>query len=473
MTVVYGEILDAGGSPLTGEMVISLASFETTPNTAEIRLTEPHIEAVTAGVFEVTLVSLEQPYRWVFNKIESVVTLDENDEEVTTEVKTLMFDFFATVPPVATLLMSELVPTQIVRDNMDTSAKRIADLISLDPALRALVQLQLNPRGLYEPDAFYTRDDLVVYDGGSYMAKTAGFWKGINPTVATNWFPLSERGEVGTGTDGNDTAYDEAGWLGQTDAPSRNAVRNIVEGLNSTIAALEFAPIDSPVFTGPVTVPDTAPSASDSNAINSSSMWGALASIMLPSALDSPFCPTPAPNSNTKSLINSEWFFDRIGKVIIPGVDNPNIIEGTCTTPVYSSNSPAIANAVWVRNRTGGINLISSSPNHIRLATETSTGNGIFTARFGQFTSPSLTTSLVSGVNSVWFTLTLPAAVPLFTGPTCPVTITGWFSSVRHLILNFTAFTNADTRDVTITMTTSAPIVAQNVIYSILSLNSQ
>ena len=433
MTVVYGEILDAGGSPLTGEMVISLASFETTPNTAEIRLTEPHITAVAAGVFEVTLVSLEQPYRWVFNKIETVVTLDEDDEEVTTEVRTLMFDFFATVPPVATLLMSELVPTQIVRDNMDTSAKRVADLISLDPALRALVQLQLNPRGLYESDAFYTRDDLVVYDGGSYMAKTAGFWKGVNPTVAANWFPLSERGAVGTGTDGNDTAYDATGWSGQTDAPSRNAVRDIVEGLNATIAALEFAPIDSPVFTGPVTVPDTAPSASDSNAINSSSMWGAFASILLPSALDSPFCPTPAPNNSTQSLINS----------------------------------------AWVRTRTGGINLISSSDNHIRLATETSSGNGFFTARFGQFTTSALSTGVISGVNSVTYTVTLPAAVPVFTGPQCPVTVTGWSSSIEHLILNFMAYTNAGTRNVTITLTTSAPISSRNVSVSILSLNAE
>jgi hypothetical protein len=351
MALVTGIITDSAGNPMGGELVITIQSFEMY-DLNQIRVSEPTVITVPPnGTVSVDLAPLEQPYRFEFYKIISQVV---DGQTVITKVR--LFDFYAKIPYGASnVLLSQLTPTQIVRDNMDTSAKRIAQLVALDPYLRGLIGLKLNPRGAYSDTAFYVANDIVTYDGGSYLATYGTLFNGINPTVSTHWFQLSQRGATGTGTAGNNTPYSSVGWNNQLDAPSRNAVRDEIENIKSTITSLPYAPINNPTFTGNVIVPNKPVGDNTGAAVNGATMWASLASILDPASPTNPYAPTPSATNNTQAIANTQWVWQRLDKLTRPG-DNGNLVvrDGDLTisnvlSPTANGNQAVYAS--WVNNR--------------------------------------------------------------------------------------------------------------------------
>lgn len=465
MALISGTLTDAFGTPLDGELIVTLDTYEVVA-TSEVRLPRASTYTVSAGVIDIDLVSLDRPYRFTF--YEAISPPPDNPVP--------LFDFRAKVPPVSGLLFSELMPTQIVEDVMDTSAKRVAQLIATDPSLRSLVALQLNPRGAYDPNAMYTRDDVVNYDGGSYLAIRGGYFSGVVPGVTSHWFRLAERGFTGTGTTGNDTAYDPVGWNGETDAPSRNAVRDAIEDVKTIINDLSFAPQDSPNITGSPTVPTPAQSNSSTLIANTQFVWGALSAILDPAAPTQPFAPTVSAGDNTGAIATTQWVHARLANVLTaPGSDTPFIFNGGCSTPALTDDSTSIANTRFVRERTDGINILSYSNNHIRLGTGASPGDGFLTLRWMQHTITNFSTALVNGRHQYTVYVEFPSAVPPYPAtmsPPIPVIITPRqpTSGSNDSVIQFISQPIANTREVAVTLVSDVSLSNRDQNLNIISI---
>lgn len=462
MAVVVGFIEDATGTLMDGTLEVSLQTFEAGQGST-LKVTAPSIINITEGQVLLELDPLEQPYRFRFYQTVPAV-LDPVSGDVLEPSQTLVyFDFLANVPDQATVNFNELAPTQIIRDNMDTSALRVAYLIANDPVLRNLVSFKLNPRGQYSELSTYTRDDIVNYDGGSYLFIQSGFYTGVNPTDTSFWFKLSERGLTGTGTDGNDTAYDSVGWDGQTDAPSRNAVRDEIENIYNTISNLDTVSSNNPTFTGNVVVPNLVSGDDSSKAVNSSFLWDSLQHILIPSNPDKPFAPTPVATDNTASIANTSWVWDRLdsltrpddnGDIVFrnngavlgynilrndtskkvvdaefvqellstvfenPGDLLPRLNGATAVAPPLGSDDDSVVTSSWVRTLvsglSGGLSVISSGDNFIRLGTDPANTDGDITLRWCAIAVPTFTTGFTGGTNRATVSITLPANVPDF-----------------------------------------------------------
>jgi hypothetical protein len=143
-----------------------------------------------------------------------------------------------------------LVPTRVSTDKLPTTIRQLAELLVTTPQYRQELRGGPNPAGTFTPTTFYVQDDQVDYDGSSYVYINAITTRGNYPPNATYWQLVAARGANGTGTSGNNTPYDATTWDGQTDAPSRNAVRDIVETLARSTQLASLAPINNANLTG-------------------------------------------------------------------------------------------------------------------------------------------------------------------------------------------------------------------------------
>jgi len=158
-------------------------------------------------------------------------------------------DFHAQVPSVATIELSQLVPTGITRDVLDTSIARLAELLTSNAQYAA--DLRGGPRwqGEFNELIVYQRDDAVSLGGSSWLYIDPAPSAGSIPTeLNPSWAVLAERGSGGT--EGDNTAYNAVSWDGDTAAPSKNAVRDIIETLATQTVVNSKAPTNNPVLTG-------------------------------------------------------------------------------------------------------------------------------------------------------------------------------------------------------------------------------
>ena len=137
---------------------------------------------------------------------------------------------------------------------MDASLSSIVRRLYLSDDFWVRFQQQVvTPKGTYDPSTYYKRGNLVAYNGGSYVYISNVAGVGIYPTDGAYWQQLASKGEVGTGTTGNGQPYDATAWSNQLDAPSRGAVRNIIEQLatkaevNAKVSAVN-ASLTTPVL---------------------------------------------------------------------------------------------------------------------------------------------------------------------------------------------------------------------------------
>lgn len=210
---------------------------------------------------------------WYYDE---VTTSDpETGEPVITVTELLLVPkFYAMVPDsVDPILFNDLAKQSgINRDNIDTAISAITRRLYNEDVFWTRLQENLFvAKGYYDPLAWYSRGDVITWDGGSYLYYYSERTQGILPSTATHWQKLADRGETGTGTSGNDNPFD-AGWNGQTDAPSRNAIYDALQNyaLSSTVSG--FAPINSPSFTG-TPVRTVAPSPSSNNSELATTAW--------------------------------------------------------------------------------------------------------------------------------------------------------------------------------------------------------
>lgn len=292
MTTITGTIVDSGGQALTGRLIVKLdaplVDTSTEPYTTHLPATREF--AITNGAVNLTLLQTQTSgitYHFIFNTYEiielfylvdgalysgpnhlhtdgayytgnthtadSVLLNRETREQSTTHI-----NFHAVVPNVLTEDFASLLPTGVTTDLLDTAAQRIANILVNNLDYAEALRGGPRPRGEFDPDTYYKLDDQVSHDGSSYTWINESPAKGVYPPNITYWQVNALKGDTGTGTAGNNTAYDATTWDGQLDAPSRNAVRDVIE-LLATKAALNLkADINSPVLTGIPSAPTPA-----------------------------------------------------------------------------------------------------------------------------------------------------------------------------------------------------------------------
>ena len=266
MTQINCLFRDASGAALSGYILVGLDSWLLKGGeTSSYAPLEAKIDFV-AGVCTLNLEPSDLDlitYWFEVYYYKEVTTSDpETGEPVLSIQDTLLIPrFYARVPQSDDpILFNDLArQSGINRDNIDTALSAIVRRLYNEDTFWARVQSNLFvSRGTYTADTWYSRGDLVDYDGGSYLYYYPERTQNVVPTVATHWQPIGKRGADGTGTTGNDTPFGVA-WDGQTDAPTRNAVYDALQGyaLASTVAGL--APINAPTFTGFPTITTTIP----------------------------------------------------------------------------------------------------------------------------------------------------------------------------------------------------------------------
>jgi hypothetical protein len=132
MTNLVGTIKDSGGNGITGRLdvalVYSVLDTSTTPDS--LYTTRGVSFDIEDGEVDITLLESQTystPYNFKFYRQTSADPLEYDPIAV--------LDFNAIVPNVGTFEFSSLLPTGISNANLDTSALRVADLITSDAAL--------------------------------------------------------------------------------------------------------------------------------------------------------------------------------------------------------------------------------------------------------------------------------------------------------------------------------------------------
>lgn len=256
-TTINCDFRDAVGVPLAGYIVVGTGSWLMKDGSTKSVTTLPGRVEFTDGSCTLGLETseIEQvTYSFEVYHYDEVITSDPETGEpvITVSDFPLVPKFYARVPSSPTPISFNALTKQsgVSRDNIDTAISAIVRRLYNEDIFWARLQENLFvSKGYYEPEAWYTRGDVITWDGGSYLYYFNERAQGVLPSEGTHWQKLADRGLTGAGTTGNDAPFD-AGWDGQTDAPSRNAVYDALQqyALQSTVSG--FAPLNSPVFTG-------------------------------------------------------------------------------------------------------------------------------------------------------------------------------------------------------------------------------
>lgn len=241
---ITGTIKDSGGVALDGQLWVELdlQIVDESPTPDDIYTTKIHKFTITAGVVNLNLAESEtQRVSYRFRFFAANEDFDTGIDETPT------FDFHALVPNLASVNLSELIPTGITKDTLDTAIARLARVLTSNADFAEALRGGPNPMGAYSALTYYRSGDFVSYGGSGWLYINSDPAVGQTPSElnTTYWMLASQKGDAG-GTGGQDTAYDATGWNGALWAPSANAVRDKIETL---------APLANPVFSGNPEVP--------------------------------------------------------------------------------------------------------------------------------------------------------------------------------------------------------------------------
>lgn len=237
MTQLLAKLKDSHSQPLKGYIQVKLDYLVVDQVTDEAYLPVAVKVPLVNGQATLNLEPSETSLVTYLFEIYQQIT----DAATATTTDSLVWSFRAKVPDSATPvpLFDLIQNTGITHDALDASFSSIIRRLYLSDDFWVRFQTQvLQTKGIYSPQAFYQRGNVVSYDGSSYVYINTLTTQGVNPKDTEHWQLMASKGELGAGTSGNNSPYDPLAWKGQLDAPSRNAVTAIIETL-ATKAALE------------------------------------------------------------------------------------------------------------------------------------------------------------------------------------------------------------------------------------------
>ena len=298
MTLVSGSIMISGNTPYDGN--ITIKRINTVASGGDIFTTLPETVSITGGAF-----SRE---------------LEPGQYQVTVDTLTLYW----IVPEAATATLEDVNSAGITPVTVASSLRTLAEFILDDPLSRERITNRFIFLGDWDNLATYNLYETVNYNGSSYVWISTLPGNGT-PGISVNWQLLASKGDTGSGTTGNNTAYGPI-WDGLLDAPTMNAV---YDGLTSALASK--ANLTNPAFLGNPTY--TSPIDpflwADDFIVNLDAYWEGLASIIPDKSSPIPKVATPASGSDDLTVVNSEWVTARLTERL----SNYELVEIIRTAP--------------------------------------------------------------------------------------------------------------------------------------------
>jgi hypothetical protein len=345
VTTITGIIRDSGNALLSGALDVRLDAYmldrSTTPDS--ILTTQPKTFAIVNGAINISLPESEtqnQTYYFEFFSEATQVSyffpeggqytgpvhqwtdlkwyvgdVHEANSKVlfraTPTIRTKVFDRRVVIPNVASVEFSDLLPTGVTTDVLDTSIRRLAQLLTGDVQYAQALRGGPDPKGPWNTTTYYQKDDFVTYAGSSWLCIATAPIVSSTPNDANpNWLCIAKKGDAG-GTGGQATAYSASGWLNQLWAPSAGVLRNVIEGLAKLTDIANLASIASPAFTGNPSR-TTSPLASDRSQQIPTTSWvgGLFATIDSPAFTSNPSAPTQAVTDVSGKLATTKFVDD-------------------------------------------------------------------------------------------------------------------------------------------------------------------
>lgn len=357
MTLITGKICDSAGQPLTGVLTVTLDA----PMASGATQMTLYARSFTVLNGDLTAANINVPASYAQQTTYRIKYVTVSDG-----VELTWLDFHCLVPAEASVPLSQLTPTGVVAETLDTSIRRIANLLITDPVYLSKLT-GFTYVGDWRDDTLYYRGNVTKYDGSSYIYIAANPSIGNLVTDNAYWQLVASKGDTGSGTTGNDTPYNATTWLGQTDAPSRNSIRNVLESQflkTSTANLAQYAPLANAAFTGTPTAPVPTELATTTQLANCQWVDNYFIRKSNPALTVNP----PAGSDNL-SLASTQWVNARItsaggfagGGVTVDLSPYATLTNPTFTgapkvpTPVTTDNSTTIPNTSWVKAQIAAI----------------------------------------------------------------------------------------------------------------------
>lgn len=173
------------------------------------------------------------------------------------------FPFHTVVPDTASVVdFTTLISIPRQTPYLDISIYGITNLLTEVPTYRDKISSKFNIRGTYDPAISYVLNDMVEYQGNSYLWRNTSSLAGQTPPLEssnTNWFLLAKKGDTGSGTTAIIVGYNSSTWNNSNQAASRGdvedaitATQGMIPNTTNFLTKTEGAPKNNPVFTGKV-----------------------------------------------------------------------------------------------------------------------------------------------------------------------------------------------------------------------------
>jgi microcystin-dependent protein len=251
-TTLIADIRDSKGTAIAGYLRVTL----TAPLTIDgvTYQTVPATIPLVAGMATFTLVATDEakiPYLFEIIKQSGSPVVEER-----------IRSFEAIVYPSGTPVnLGDLDSTSgVANDSLYASLTAIVRKLYTSDQFWEQAQNEMFPhKGTYSSASWYRRGNIVEFQDNAYLYVAEVSQRGITPgTDTTIWHKMIGKGATGAGTTGSNAPYDSVGWLNNTDAPSKNAVRNIIETLATKAEVMAKVSAASPALTGTPTAPTAA-----------------------------------------------------------------------------------------------------------------------------------------------------------------------------------------------------------------------
>jgi len=270
-TKIIGTLRDSAGVPLTGKFIIKLTGDlpDTDYEPDSLLLPIPVESEINDGIVNLEL-SASETYKVTYNfQFYNLITASTNtDPAIYEELPSWELTSFVPSSTVPINIIS-LIQTGLSVSDIDTSIRLVTSSLERSETFNEKLNNLFTFKGTFNEDVIYKKNDLVIFNGRQ--------WRYIsNKQLAAQYPPTDnsdkniywvkwggDKGEQGTGINGDDTAYDST-WNTNLAAPSKNVVYDKIETL-ATKAQLQsdYAPLNSPALTNIPTAPT--PSTNDSS----------------------------------------------------------------------------------------------------------------------------------------------------------------------------------------------------------------
>lgn len=154
------------------------------------------------------------------------------DRVATTTSTAFQNPFYAIAPNSSTTVdFSTLIAISAEKPYLDISAYRISELLTTVSTYRDRISAKFNVRGNYATNTYYVLNDLVAYNGSSYLWINATSAQNVAPPASgsdSNWLQIAAKGAAG-GTGAQIVGYSSS-WSGSSEAASRG---DVYQGISS------------------------------------------------------------------------------------------------------------------------------------------------------------------------------------------------------------------------------------------------